>query len=163
MKEPGNRDYKTASGYRIRKSMPDDLQAVDEIEKESFRDPWERDLLDEVLYYHARFFFVAESGNIINGYIVGGLEHTGEELYGHIMNIAVKKEERGAGIGTALTERLENEFILSGAKAVQLEVRASNQEAIKFYQNIGYDPVFFISEYYKDGEDALLMMKWFYE
>jgi len=163
MSKARNRAHKLSSEHHIRRAMPEDMPAAEEIEKESFGDPWKRELMDEVMYYHARFFFVAESQNKVLGFAAGGLEHTGEELYGHIMNIAVQKEERGCGIGTSLTKRLENEFILVGVTAVQLEVRISNEKAILFYKNNGYCPVFSIAEYYADGEDALLMMKWFYE
>lgn len=162
MKGSGERERRSFSRYHIRRAMPEDLDAVEEVEKEAFKDPWERGLLDEVLYYHARFFFVAECDGKIVGFALGGLEHTGEELYGHIMNIAVIKRERGNQIGTALTERLENEFVLSGVTAIQLEVRNSNKKAMKFYQGIGYIPVFSIADYYADGEDAMLMMKWLY-
>jgi len=44
---------------------------------------------------------------------------------------------------------------------VQLEVRASNLAARNFYLRLGYREVFTIDQYYANGEDAVVMMKWF--
>ena len=51
--------------------------------------------------------------------------------------------------------------IMDKATAMQLEVRVSNTEAIRFYTKLGYEPVFHICGYYADTEDAIVMMKWF--
>ena len=40
-------------------------------------------------------------------------------------------------------------------------VRVSNTGAQRFYQHMGYRPVFGIDQYYANGEDAFVMMKWF--
>ena len=60
-----------------------------------------------------------------------------------------------------LLRRLEHQFALELATGVQLEVRVSNTRAQRFYSRLGYKPVFEIDGYYSDGEDALVMMKWF--
>ena len=60
-----------------------------------------------------------------------------------------------------LVSRAENQFALELATGVQLEVRVSNTPAQKFYTKKGYRPVFCIDQYYANGEDALVMMKWF--
>ena len=41
------------------------------------------------------------------------------------------------------------------------EVRVGNTVAQRFYRRLGYRNVFEIEGYYSDGEDALVMMKWF--
>ena len=68
---------------------------------------------------------------------------------------------RRSGIGRDLVRRLENQFLVEGASGVQLEVRLSNLPAQKFYRDIGYREVFQIAQYYANGEDAVVMMKWF--
>jgi ribosomal-protein-alanine N-acetyltransferase len=60
-----------------------------------------------------------------------------------------------------LLRRLEHQFALELATGIQLEVRVSNTRAQRFYRKQGYKEVFEISGYYADGEDALVMMKWF--
>jgi ribosomal-protein-alanine N-acetyltransferase len=44
------------------------------------------------------------------------------------------------------------------AASLVLEVRASNAPAIRFYQGFGFVEVGRRKRYYKDGEDARLMM-----
>ena len=97
----------------------------------------------------------------VAGFVVGGLEDTGENIYGHLCNIGVSPRYRGRGIGTLLVRRAEHQFALELATGVQLEVRVSNTGAQRFYQRMGYRPVFGIDQYYANGEDALVMMKWF--
>jgi len=57
--------------------------------------------------------------------------------------------------------RVEHQFALELATGVQLEVRVSNTAAQRFYRRIGYRDVFCIDSYYANGEDAIVMMKWF--
>jgi len=77
------------------------------------------------------------------------------------MNLAVAPGYRRQGVGQHLIHRLEQEFMLSGANAAQLEVRISNTGAQEFYHRLGYREVFQIASYYANGEDALIMMKRF--
>jgi ribosomal-protein-alanine N-acetyltransferase len=97
----------------------------------------------------------------VAGFIVGGLEDTGENIYGHLCNIGVSPRYRRRGIGKLLVRRTEHQFAMELATGVQLEVRVSNTGAQRFYQGIGYRPVFGIDQYYANGEDAFVMMKWF--
>ena len=42
-------------------------------------------------------------------------------------------------------------------EAVQLEVRASNAHALQLYRSLGFQQVGLRRQYYRDGEDAVLM------
>ena len=92
---------------------------------------------------------------------MGALEDTGENIYGHICNFAVSAPFQRRGIGRQLVLRLEHQFALELATGSQLEVRESNAPAQRFYRRLGYENVFFVGGYYANGEDALMMMKWF--
>jgi ribosomal-protein-alanine N-acetyltransferase len=50
---------------------------------------------------------------------------------------------------------------LDGCCACSLEVRISNTAAQGFYERIGYEKMIVFGEYYEDGEDAVVMMRWF--
>jgi ribosomal-protein-alanine N-acetyltransferase len=104
---------------------------------------------------------VAVVDGVVAGFVVGALEDTGENIYGHLCNLAVSPHVRHRGIGRLLVTRVEHQFALELATAVQLEVRVSNTGAQKFYHRMGYQNVFGIESYYANGEDALVMMKWF--
>ncbi len=145
----------------VRRAVPTDIGAITMIEKESFPDPWEQNVFLEALTYYPTTYFVATCDGAVAGFIVGALEDTGENIYGHICNLAVSPRFRHRGIGRMLVSRAENQFALELATGVQLEVRVSNTPAQKFYTKKGYRPVFCIDQYYANGEDALVMMKWF--
>ena len=145
----------------IRRATPTDVPAIVTIEKESFIDPWEESVFHEAFTYFPTTYFVAVCNGIVTGFIVGGLEDTGENIYGHLCNFGVSSPYRKRGIGRLLLRRLEHQFALELATGVQLEVRVSNTRAQRFYCRQGYKAVFEIDGYYADGETALVMMKWF--
>ncbi len=145
----------------IRRAMPSDIAAIVAIEKESFIDPWEPSVFLEAFTCFPQTYFVAVCEGAVTGFIVGGLENTGENIYGHVCNFGVSAVYRRRGIGRLLLRRLEHQFMLELATAIQLEVRVSNTTAQKFYRRLGYRDVFQIDNYYSNGEDALVMMKWF--
>lgn len=147
--------------HRIRKMSPADISSVQDIERISFPDPWARETLEEALVTFSDTVFVAEDAKGICGYIICGVEDTGEERYGHICSLAVDPENRKHGIGAALVRRAENAAMIQKATAMQLEVRVSNSSAISFYTRLGYEPVFQICGYYSNTEDAIVMMRWF--
>ena len=79
---------------------------------------------------------------------------------GHIISIAVLSEYRNKGIGSALlTKAIELMKENYDIKKVYLEVRVSNEDAIRLYNKFGFRIKDVISHYYRDGEDAYLMEK----
>ncbi len=146
----------------IRRARPEDMPQVVALERIAFIDPWDESTLRESLDVFPETFFVAQNNGSLAGFVAAGLEDTGDELYGHIMNVAVAPEYRRLGVGKRLIHRLEQEFMLMGASGIQLEVRITNTGAQEFYRYLGYREVFQISCYYSNEEDALVMMKWFW-
>ncbi len=145
----------------IRRARPSDLAAVVAVERESFPDPWEEEVMGEALTYFPTTFFVAVIDSVVAGFVIGGLEDTGELVYGHICNLATARRFRRHGVGRLLVARVEQQFALELASGVQLEVRLSNRAALKFYRTMGYHEAMVIDQYYANGEDAVVMMKWF--
>jgi len=76
---------------------------------------------------------------------------------GHILNVAVRAESRGTGIGKLLMKRALRECRERGAAFVSLEVRPSNASAIALYRKLGFEETGRRKNYYENGEDALLM------
>ncbi len=145
----------------IRRTRPGDIDSISRIEQVSFKDPWKASVFAESLTYFPETFFVATRQGEVVGFIVGGLEDTGEEIYGHICNLAVAPACRKQGIARRLVEREEHQFAVELATGVQLEVRVSNKDAQRFYRRLGYRAVLRFAGYYANGEDAQVMMKWF--
>ena len=58
---------------------------------------------------------------------------------GWVYHVAVKAGFRRQGIGSALMQRAERELARLGCPKLNLQVRASENEAVAFYQRLGYE------------------------
>jgi ribosomal-protein-alanine N-acetyltransferase len=146
---------------RIRRATPLDIPAIVAIERELFIDPWDQSVFLEALTYYPTTYFVAVCEARVAGFVIGGLEYTGENIYGHLCNLGVTRSCQHRGIGRLLVNRIEHQFALELASGIQLEVRTSNTVAQHFYRHLGYREVLRFPHYYSNGEDAVVMMKWF--
>ncbi|HET6410695.1 MAG TPA: ribosomal protein S18-alanine N-acetyltransferase [Anaeromyxobacter sp.] len=144
---------------RFRRMRPDDLQRVVEIEKDGFRHPWSRELLERELSHAWSTVLLAvedrPSGEAVVGFIVYWLVH--DEV--HVLNIATAREERRRGIGRALMDEAAQAGRRRGASLSTLEVRRSNQAALELYRALGYRQAGIRPNYYaEEGEDAIVMV-----
>lgn len=78
---------------------------------------------------------------------------------GHIVSIAVLPEYRRRGIAHSLLSNALKNLSEYGIGECYLEVRVSNNPAIQLYKNLGFTTSRQINGYYRDGEDAYLMVK----
>jgi ribosomal-protein-alanine N-acetyltransferase len=155
------REISSYQPAQIRRVTPLDIPSIVAIERELFIDPWDQGIFLEALTYYPSSYFVAVCDGRVVGFVVGGLEDTGENVYGHLCNLGVTTLYQHRGIARMLVNRIEHQFALELAGGVQLEVRESNTVAQTFYRRIGYRDVFRLARYYSNGEDAVVMMKWF--
>ena len=141
------------SSYRIRAATQTDLAAIHSIENIAFSDPYPRRLLARLLRDCPESFLVAESevGTVV-GYSVASYE--GE--IAHLLSIAVLPEHRRRGIGTALIRRV-TAIMTAAAKEIVLEVKIRNTEAIKLYEELGFQSIETLEHYYSDGASAVKM------
>ncbi len=85
---------------------------------------------------------------------------SGSARVGHVISIAVLQEHRRRGIGSALMREALKIFEEKyDVDSVYLEVRVSNQPAINMYEKFGFVKARIIRGYYRDGEDAYVMVK----
>ena len=147
-------DLDAPSPLRLRVMVADDIERIIPIELASFADAWSPGMFADELTAPRRAWIVAEHAGDIVGF--GGVAALGDEA--HVMNLAVRPDRRGQGIGRALLERLMRCALELGPELLTLEVRDSNREAIALYESVGMTPLGRRSGYYADsGEDALIM------
>lgn len=132
----------------------DDVDAVAEIEAETFRTPWSkesfyREVTDNAC---ARYVVLREDGVAV---AYAGVWFVLDE--GHITNIAVRPDRRGMGYGEQVTRAMIQLAADSGITWMTLEVRRSNVAAQNLYRKLGFIDVGFRKRYYENSEDALLM------
>ncbi|MBQ8940264.1 MAG: ribosomal protein S18-alanine N-acetyltransferase [Firmicutes bacterium] len=138
----------------VREMRYEDLDEVMKIENVCFAIPWTRESMQGELFSLMKFYYVALFDGKIAGY--GGMWHVVTE--GHITNIAVSPDYRRMGVGSAIVDALMNTAEEKEMLGVTLEVRVSNEAAIKLYKKHGFVVTGTRKKYYSDNnEDAYLM------
>jgi ribosomal-protein-alanine N-acetyltransferase len=142
----------------LRRLAHRDLEAIERIERRSYPTPWSRSMFASELSKPSSISlgaFEAETGELV-GYLV--ISRYVDAW--HVMNIAVVPEQRRRGIAAALFERLFELTAGDGRRGYTLEVRISNQAAIKLYERLGFQSRGVRRGYYTDNrEDALIMWR----
>jgi ribosomal-protein-alanine N-acetyltransferase len=140
----------------IRDAEVADLGGVVRIERVSFAQPWPYGAFDR--FVDDPGFLIADRDGDVVGYVVGDVTPDfGREL-GHVKDLAVAPSARRRGIGRSLLRRSLTTLTVQGADLVKLEVRAGNEAAQTLYRDVGFRPTRRVPGYYRDGEDALVMM-----
>ena len=138
----------------FRKMTKDDAEAVAELELKCFAMAWSRADFFRELKNELAEYVVGELDKKIVAYADAWVSFDQAE----VMHIAVAPELRGQGVGTILFGELIKAVKERGATSITLEVRSSNEAAIKLYENFGLKSVGRRKGYYLDnGEDALIM------
>lgn len=132
-----------------------ELDAVMEIETAAFSHPWTRSLfLDGLKSYDCWVMWEGER-QVGHGVIQVILDEA------HLLNITVRPDCQGRGLGLRLLEHLMRRAYARQARECFLEVRASNQHAYRLYERYGFNEVGRRRDYYPAAaggrEDALVM------
>ena len=135
-----------------------DLPEILAIEKESFVSPWSAGMFaDELRVSHSQCLVARlspDKKSIIGGYLIFWI--VADEA--HLHNLAVKKEFRRQGLAQGFMDVMKGISGQAGVKTQTLEVRESNEEAIKLYRKCGFVVKGRRPLYYTDTqEDALIM------
>ena len=136
----------------------DDLDRVEEIEREAYPTPWSRSMFVAELAKPSSLCLGAyTSENGLAGYLIVSRYVDAW----HVMNIAVANGFRRRGIASALLERLFAVTADDAQRGYTLEVRVSNAEAIRLYERLGFESRGVRRGYYTDNrEDALIMWRY---
>ena len=147
-----------------------DIATVQEIEREIFSTPWPRNAYYRELASRssAHYLVLRQEGPVempagiqgsdfdpsIVGY--GGMWRMYDEA--HVTTIGVRHDLHHRGYGRVMFAGLVQAAYDMGAKWVTLEVRTSNENAIKMYEAFGFKVIGRRKGYYTDnGEDAIVM------
>lgn len=136
-----------------------DFDDVQKIENECFIEPYStEDLRYEFEKNPVNKIIVAED----EGKVVGFIDYLITFNSSTIMQVAVTKMYRQNGVATQLLSEMEKSFpknVDDLVETITLEVRESNEAAKKLYLKNGYKIVVIKNHYYKDGENAIYMLK----
>lgn len=141
---------------RICPLTPQWVDQVCILEEEAFSMPWHRESFLEMIENPSACYLVALIGEQVVA-SCGLREIVGE---GEITNVVTAPDFRQKGIGKRLLLRLLEEGAARGISAFTLEVRCSNQAAIRLYHSLGFKEEGVRKNFYeKPTEDALIMWK----
>jgi len=136
----------------------EDIDDVLSIENLCFTSPWTRHSFNQELSLEYSKILIAKKFTRDHERIVGHISFwfIADEV--HILNLATHPDFHRQGIATNLVNSCLESAILTGAKAVTLEVRKSNRPAITLYEKFAFEAKGIRQRYYSDNsEDAVIM------
>ena len=153
-----------AGDYTLRYAEASDVPSVINVNATTLPEHYSDYFYYEILNEFPNTFILAEIGGLVVSYIMCRVEYGlsvmkrfGLARKGHIISIATMEAHRGKGVGTSLIRRTMDEMRKGGCKEVFLEVRVTNDDAVRLYKNLGFQVSGTMHGYYKDGESAYLM------
>jgi ribosomal-protein-alanine N-acetyltransferase len=144
------------TAVEIRGLQMRDLGSIEEIESRSYATPWSRSMFAGELAKPSSICLGAFEGGQLLGYMI--ISRYVDAW--HVMNVAVDPDHRRRGIAMSLLERLFELTDDATRRGYTLEVRVSNDGAIRLYEEAGFRARGIRRGYYTDNrEDALIMWK----
>ena len=130
-----------------------DVADVLELERAIYPQPWSEGVFLDELSRSDRVYVVATLGGAD---IVGFAGLMLVDVDAHVTTLAVRPQDRLAGLGTELMLELISRGLELGARNLTLEVRAANTGAQRLYEKFGMAAVRVRKHYYRD-DDAVIM------
>jgi ribosomal-protein-alanine N-acetyltransferase len=134
----------------IRVATTADVDAVLDLEQEVFGvDAWSRDSVVEELTGERRHAVVAVEDGVDDGLVGYAVTMRAGDLV-DLQRIAVAASHRRRGLARRLLDSVRQPLML-------LEVSATNEVALAFYDAQGFEVIDRRPHYYRDGTDAVVM------
>ncbi len=138
---------------KVRELKKEDIKKVVYLEEAFLWETLGEEMIESELGSNVTKFYVATLNEEVVGYI-GRYEFLGEV---EILNFVVDETHQRKGIGQLLFNQVEQD--VQNLNKMTLEVRESNTKAINFYLKNGFKQISVRKHYYKNGEDAKVLIK----
>lgn len=141
----------------LRLLFPNDIDLIMAIESEAHSHPWKRKNMDDSLAGHHRCVGLFEQDILLGFYVASAAGGDAE-----LLDIAVSPARRKKGVAAQLMDDLMV-WAEKKAETLFLEVRVSNQKAIRLYQRYEFMEVGERPNYYptlNGKEHALIMARY---
>ena len=106
----------------------------------------------------AQIFVAGVDGKIV-GFLMLQWPGTGWNRIAEIGWIAVLPDYQKKGIGSSLIQKMEQYAKEKGMRKVYVEPSSENKIAVHFYIENGYKPEGMRKDWYRDGEDSVMLGK----
>lgn len=148
---------KTAHPYTLTPMQVNDLAEVMKIENDVYPHPWTHGNFLDSLYSGYEMWVVRDDANALAGYLL--VMMMVDEA--HLLNIAVRRDLQGSGVGRLLLDHAVALTRERSMHAILLEVRPSNDRAVEVYERYGFLGIATRRGYYPAAEgkreDAIVM------
>lgn len=145
--------------FKIRRMDPADIDEVYSVEVSAHASPWSKRILSDCIQvgYDCQVLEIhqGEKDEVV-AFIISRINET----KCHILNFSVAKSLQSKGLGRHLLDYLLRS--LPKRIIVELEVRVSNEAAIRLYESVGFEKQALRKAYYQDSngiEDAIILQK----
>ena len=142
--------------YEFRPFDPGDLHEVMSIVNREMRYEYSPDVYHSIHQAWSGGFVVCTYYRKIVGFIMCGVTPA-HAL--RILLLVVRKEFTSRGLARKMMDVMLRKAEVRGINTLTLEVRVSNDRAIRFYRTYGLRVIRQAKGFYKDGGDALVMEK----
>lgn len=136
-----------------------DIEDVIAVEQNAYPFPWTRGNFLDSLDSGYEAWVLRDEDGLLLGYFL--MMYAVEEV--HLLNITVRPDRQGQGLGRKLLDQLIALARDAGMHAVLLEVRPSNNHALMVYHHLGFAQIGQRKNYYPAAgagrEDAIVMRK----
>ena len=143
---------------RVNRLTEREIKRVLEIASECHLSKWSKPDYQNEPARAGSFFLVAETENIVEGFLTArivGLTVPEADL----LNLGVSVRRRNCGVGEQLLAGLLRELHLTEVGAVWLEVRVSNENAVRFYSARGFQIIQTRKNFYSNPLENAFVMK----
>ncbi len=145
------------SSLHFAKMQVNDIVDVLTIENDVYPHPWTRGNFLDSLYSGYQTWVLRDESGALVGYFL--LMLAVDEA--HLLNISVRRDLHGRGVGRMLLDKVVSLAKENGMTSILLEVRPSNQRALAVYQRYGFEQIGRRKGYYPAAantrEDAIVM------
>lgn len=140
---------------QIREFTQKDIAKIAAIERACFAEAWSLEMIKAECVRPEFCALVLEEEEETLGFIMGSVLFEDAEIY----KVAILPQHRGKGLGYAAVDGFAAAVKSRGGTRIFLEVRPSNEAALRLYQKYGFEKTRLRKRYYADGEDCLEMKK----
>ena len=137
--------------------MPNDIPAIASIVRDALRENYPTSLYLDIHRWWRDGFLVADLDGHPVGFLAAVLSADGQA---RVLMFAVTSGFRRRGFGSQMMNAFIQVCAMRGIRRIELEVRISNDEAIRFYKRYGFEIAQNLPKFYTDGEDGYKMIRY---
>jgi [ribosomal protein S18]-alanine N-acetyltransferase len=130
--------------YFLRDYRADDLDGIFRLDEICFTREFrfDRESMREFAEKRNAVVQVAEEvcGRIA-GFVIAHIERIASEWWAYVVTLDIAPEHRRKGLARQLMREAESRAAAAGARWIQLHVFTGNDEAIRFYEQMGYERI----------------------